>query len=197
MSPGVHERSAARLLAEPGLEHDEAQAALAAAFGMTSNPLAPRARLDEASLPLFGCGSRCVAAQATALADALTNQLCLKPERRDHRALLIDHALAERSAHPLQIAVIGHELGRRAGVSTFVASYGGEFWTAVRGPEGLALVGAATIAGRPGAAEVRCRCPHQVAHAVLRQIEHAAPPEAAEKAARLLRSVPLSERPCP
>ncbi len=196
MSPGVHERSAARLLAEPGLEHDEAQAALAAAFAVTSMA-SPRARLDEASLPLFGCGTRCVAAQAGALADALTNQLCLKPERRDHRALLIDHALVERSAHPLQIAVIGHELARRAGVSTFVASCGGEFWTAVRGPEGLALVGAVEIAGRPSAAEIRCRCPHQVVHAVLRQIERTAPPDAAERATRLLRSVQVSARRCP
>jgi hypothetical protein len=193
MTPGARERFAARLLGERGLEHDEAQAALAAAFSVTAMQ-APRARLDEASLPLFGCASRCVAAQAQALADALTNQLCLRPERRDHRALLIDHALAERSAHPLQIAVIGHELGRRAGLATFVAGYGGEFWTAVRGAEGLALIGSATVAGRPTAAEVRCRCPHQIAHAVLCQIERSGPPEAAERAARLLRAVPVQPR---
>jgi hypothetical protein len=193
MTPGARERCAARLLGERGLEHDEAQAALAAAFSVTAMD-SPRARLDEASLPLFGCASRCVAGQAQALADALTNQLCLRPERRDHRALLIDHALAERSAHPLQIAVIGHELGRRAGISTFVAGYGGEFWTAVRGAEGLALVGTAAISGSPTGAEVGCRCPHQVAHAVLRRIEHCGPPEAAERAARLLRAVPV--RPC-
>ncbi len=187
------ERSAARLLAEPGIGHDEAQSALAAAFSVTALA-SPRARLDEASLPLFGAASRCVAGQAEALADALTNQLCLCPERRDHRALLIDHALTCRAAHPLQIAVIGHELGRRAGLSTFVASYGGEPWTVVNGEEGLALVGPATVADRPTATDLVPRCPHQIAAAVLREIERSGPADAAARATRLLHALPV--RPC-
>ena len=195
ISPSTRERSAARLLAEPGLQHDEAQSALAAAFAVTAIA-SPRARLDDASLPLFGSASLCVAGQAEALADALANQLCLRPERRDHRALLLDHALAERGAHPLQIAVIGHELGRRAGLSTFVASYGGEPWTVLRGAEGLALVGPASVAGDPAADDLHPRCPHQVAHSVLRQLELAAPPEAAERARRLLRALPVRHRRC-
>lgn len=184
---------AERLLAEPLLQHDEAQAALAATFSVTAME-SPAARLDEASLPLFGAAGLDLAEQAQALADALTNQLCLCPERRDHRALLIDHALSTRSAHPVQIAVIGHELGRRAGLATFVGICGGEPWTVVRDESRLALVGPATVPGRPQATEVRRRCPHQVAHAVLRAISRAAPPDAAERAGRLLRAVPV--RPC-
>lgn len=196
MSRPSPELAAARRLGEPGLEHDEAQSALAAAFAATATGEAPRARLDDASRSLFGCAKLCVAGQAEALAAVLTNQLCLCPERRDHRALLLDHALASRAAHPLQIAVIGHELGRRAGLSTFVASYGGEPWTVVRGAEGLALIGPATPAGRPSAAELRPRCPHQVAHSVLRQIELVAPPPTAARARRLLRAVPVRPRRC-
>jgi hypothetical protein len=183
------ERSARRLLAEPGLQHDEAQAALAASFSATAMD-SPSARLDEASLALFGAAGLAVPEQAHALADLLTNQLCLCPERRDHRALLIDHALTSRAAHPLQIAVIGHELGRRAGLRTFVGTCGGEAWTVVRGDDGLALVGLATIGGGARPIEVRRRCPHQVAHAVLREIERVGPPDAALRARRLLRWVP-------
>jgi hypothetical protein len=192
MNARTKERCAERLLAEPGLQHDEAQTALAATFSVTAME-APSARLDEASLALFGAAGLEVADQAHALADLLTNQLCLCPERRDHRALLIDHALSCRAAHPLQIAVIGHELGRRAGLQTFVGACGGEPWTVVSGEAGLALVGAGTVGGRPGPNEVRRRCAHQVAQAVLRAIVRTAPPDAAMRAERLLRVVPVRE----
>jgi hypothetical protein len=186
------ERATRRLLAEPELQHDEAQAALAATFSVTAIQ-SPSTRLDEASLPLFGAAELDLPEQAHALADLLTNQLCLCPERRDHRALLIDHALSCRAAHPLQIAVIGHELGRRAGLRTFVGACGGEPWTVVRGEDGLALVGPSTIGGGARPAEVRRRCPHLVAHAVLSEIGRVAPPDAAKRAERLLRSLPVRD----
>jgi hypothetical protein len=135
MNSRTKERCAERLLAEPVLQHDEAQAATFSVTAMES----PSARLDQASLPLFGAAGLDLRGQARALADVLTNQLCLCPERRDHRALLIDHALSSRSAHPLQIAVIGHELGRRAGLATFVGSYGSQPWTVVCAGSRLAL----------------------------------------------------------
>lgn len=183
------ERVTARLLAKPGLEHDQAQAALAATFSVTAME-APGALLDEASLPLFGVGGAGVQAQAHALADVLTNDLCLTPEHRDHRALLIDHALTRRSAHPWQIAVIGHELARRAGVASFVGSCEGAPWTVIRGDGELALVGPATIAGRPAATSVRRHCAHQVAAATLRELNSLAPAETAGRAARLLDLLP-------
>jgi len=189
MSGGARERAAAKLLAGAGLEHDQAQAALAASFSVTAMEV-PGALLDEASLPLFGAGELGVAEQAHALADLLTNRLCLSPDRRDHRALLIDHALTQRSAHPLQIAVIGHELARRAGVASFVGACAGEPWTVLRGDGEMALVGPGSAAS-PKAAEVRARCPHQVAHTVLSQIRATAPPDSARRAERLLRAVPV------
>jgi hypothetical protein len=48
----------------------------------------------------------------------------------------------------------------------------------------------------PTASELRPRCPHQVAHSVLRQLELVAPPDAAERARRLLRAVPVRHRRC-
>jgi hypothetical protein len=115
----IKERCAERLLAERGLQHGEAQAALAATFSVTAME-SPSARLDEASLALFGAARLEVHEQA--------------------------HALA---------------------------------------------VGSASISGRPDATEVQRRCPHQVAHSVLRAIGGAAPPDAAKRAERLLRSVPV------
>ena len=189
MSARLRESSAARLLRMPGLQHDQAQAALAASFSVTAVE-APGALLDAASLPLFGIGGLGVQEQAHALADQLTNGLCLSPDRSDHRALLIDHALTHRHAHPWQIAVIGHELARRAGVASFVAICEGQPWTVVRGLDSMALVGPASIAGRPRPGEVRARCAHQVARAVLTQIQATAPPDSARRAGRLLGALP-------
>ncbi len=189
MSARLRESSAARLLATPGLQHDQAQAALAASFSVTAMA-APGALLDEAALPLFGTAALGVAEQAHALADQLTNGLCLNPDRRRHQALLIDQALAHRSAHPLQIAVIGHELARRAGIASFVGLCEGEPWIVVRGSEGMALVGPAAIAGRPDATQIRPRCAHQVARAVLTEIRAGAPPDSASRADRLLTAMP-------
>jgi hypothetical protein len=189
MSANLGESSAAKLLRRPGLQHDQAQAALAASFSVTAVE-APGELLDAASLPLFGIGEASVQEQAHALADQLTNGLCLSPDRGHHRALLIDHALKRRSAHPWQIAVIGHELARRAGVSSFVALCEGQPWTVVRGDEQMALVGPASIAGRPRPGGVRARCAHQVARAVLAEIRTSAPPDSARRAERLLRALP-------
>jgi Transglutaminase-like superfamily len=180
----------ARLLSSPGLEHDQAQAALAA--GLSSTTLeSPGSLLDEASLQLFGTAELDVADQAEALADVLTNDLCLCPDRDDHRALLIDHALTRRRAHPLQIAVIGHELARRAGISSVIAIFESQPWTVVRGAGGMALVGPGSVQGRPVAPEIRPRCPHQIARQVLLAVRAQGPPERAHRASRLLRVLPV------
>jgi hypothetical protein len=193
MSAELRERSAARLLASPELEHDRAQAALAASFSVTA-AAAPEALLDEASLPLFGIAELSAREQAQELADLLTNHLCLRPERHDHRALLIDHALVSRHAHPIQIAVIGHELARRAGVASFVGSCEGEPWTVLRGDNEMALVGPASIAGPLEPRTVQGRCAHQVARAVLTQLRELAPPESVPRAERLLAALPGCRR---
>ncbi|HZO06284.1 MAG TPA: hypothetical protein VFB52_07845 [Solirubrobacterales bacterium] len=195
MSAKLRESTAVRLLASPGLQHDQAQAALAASFSVTAIS-SPGELLDRASLPLFGAGEAEVHEQAHALADQLTNGLCLNPDRQHHRALLIDHALTHRSAHPWQIAVIGHELARRAGIASFVGLCEGEPWTVVRGEGQMALVGPCSISGRPDASQVRPRCAHQVARAVLTEIRAAAPTESADRAARLLRALPCGGRGC-
>lgn len=86
--------------------------------------------------------------------------------------------------------MIGHELARRAGLASFVGLCEGQPWTVVRGDGRLALVGPAAIAGRADARRVRRRCAHQVARAVLAEIQASAPADSARRAARLLRALP-------
>ena len=134
-----------RLLASPALQHDQALAAIAGAFSPGEVRL--NERLDELARRLFGAAELGARDQALALADLLTNRLGLISNSSDHRALLIDHALEQRQAHPLLIAALGHELARRAGISTCVGTCGGHPWTVVRDAEGVALVGPALPAG--------------------------------------------------
>ncbi|HET7444287.1 MAG TPA: hypothetical protein VFJ57_06485 [Solirubrobacterales bacterium] len=75
MNPRAAERCAERLLAEPGLQHDEAQAALAATFSVTALD-SPSARLDEASPPLFGAAPPDAAKRAERLLRAVPVQPC-------------------------------------------------------------------------------------------------------------------------
>jgi hypothetical protein len=92
--------------------------------------------------------------------------------------------------------VIGHELARRAGVASFVGFCEGKPWTVIRGQTQMALVGPATISGRPDSRQVRSRCPHQVARAVLTEIRAGAPPDSAQRAQRLLNALPCGGRGC-
>lgn len=183
------ERATAELLGGDGLEHDRAQEAIGACFGGSWG--AAERLLDEAALPLFGSAGLDAREQARLLAERLTDGLCLWPDCRDHRALLLDHALTQRRAHPLQIAVIGHELARRAGIDSFVGVCQKQPWTVVRGEDGIAMVGPGSLAGPPCPSAIRRRCPHEVAHAVLREIDRQGPPTWGERAERLLRALPV------
>jgi hypothetical protein len=182
--------SAARLLSSPSLQHDQAQAALAASLSSTAVE-SPAALLDEASLSLFGAAALDVSVQARALANLLTNELCLCPDRDDHRALLIDHALTRRRAHPLQIAVIGHELARRAGLSSCVAILEREPWTVLQGEGGMALVGPGSIDRPPLAPAVDPCCAHLIARQVLLAVRAIGPPQRGLRAAGLLHALPI------
>lgn len=181
---------ARELLGSASLQHDRAQLAIVAALsGGEAEPV--EARLDDGARALFGAGALDVRGQAEALATLLTDGLALQALGGEHRALLIDEALAHRQAHPLLIAVIGHELARRAGLRSFVGSIGPRHWTVLQ-PEGdSALVGCELLEQPPGAATVRPRCAHEVAGTVLRALRLLGPRVWHPHVDELLAALPL------
>lgn len=180
------------LLGSPSLEHDRAQLAIVATL-TGGSPEAVEARLDDAARALFGAGALDVRAQAEALATVLTDELALQALGDDHRALLIDEALVHREAHPLLIAVIGHELARRAGLSSFVGSIGPRHWTVLRSGGHSALVGCELLEVPPGSVTVRQRCPHEVAGSVLRALRLLGPLVWHRHIHELLAALPVHE----
>lgn len=181
---------ARELLGSAGLQHDRAQLAIVAALtGSAPEPV--EARLDDAARALFGARALGVREQANALATLLTDGLALQPLGGESRALLIDEALAHREAHPTLIAVIGHELARRAGLRSFVASIGPRHWTALQVEGESALVGCELLDPAGPAGTVRPRCAHEVAGTVLKALRAVGPPAWHRSVDDLLRALPL------
>ena len=89
--------------------------ALAAEF-RTVDEAAAEERLDELGRPLFGLEPR---AAASALARCVGG---FEAERMSVGGLWLDTVLAERSGHPLVLAAIAAEAGRRAGLAIHVLS---------------------------------------------------------------------------
>lgn len=181
---------ARELLGSVGLQHDRAQLAIAAAL-TGAEPESVEARLDDAARALFGARALGAREQAGVLAGQLTDGLGLRALGGEHRALLIDEALARREAHPLTIAVIGHELARRAGLRSFVGAIGPRHWTVLQGGDESALVGCELLERPPSPLTIRPRCAHEVAAAVLEGLRLLGPASWYPHVDELLGALPL------
>jgi hypothetical protein len=181
---------AIELLGSAGLDHDRAQLAIAAALTGTE-PEPVQERLDEGARALFGAGALGVREQAGVLATVLTEGLALQALGGECRALLIDEALAHREAHPALIAVIGHELARRAGLRSFVGSIGARHWTVLQAEGETALVGCELLERPPLPGEVRPRCAHELAGTMIGMLGTLGPPIWRPHLAELRRALPL------
>ncbi len=181
------------MLGSAGLQHDRAQLSIAAAL-TGADPIPVEDRLDDAARALFGVGGLGVREQAGTLATLLTDGLRLEALGGEPRALLIHEALARREAHPLMIAVIGHELARRAGLRSFVGAIGPRYWTVLSDGRDSALVGCELLEVPPSAVTIRPRCPHAVAAATLKQLHTIGPPAWRPRIKELLTALPLRGR---
>jgi hypothetical protein len=184
----VHDAALERLLGTPSLAADDAPIALAERFAGCDRA-AVLTCLDDVARGLFGTAALPPRAQAERLGRALTCTLGLRPVTHDHRALLVDHALATCAAHPLVIAAVGNELGRRAGLATRICRARGDWWLAIPGDEVLTAI--ACSAGMPDpVGPLRAICPHQLAHALLAHLGHDGPPAWHAIAGRLVARLP-------
>jgi L-ascorbate metabolism protein UlaG (beta-lactamase superfamily) len=180
----LHDDALARLLASADLATDDAVIALADRFAGCDRA-AVLAQLDDVARGLFGAAADPPRAQADRLAEALSGTLGLRPVTHDHRALLVDRALATRRAHPLVIAAVGHELARRAGLATRICRAHTDWWLTLPGDDVLTAIGCSAGASRP-CGPLRAVCSHQLSHALLAHLGHDGPPEWHDLAVKFL-----------
>src|SRR3954452_24106632 len=95
--------------------------ALAAEFHDVDSGAADR-RLDELALPLFGLAGGDLRLAAARLANVLDTDPGFDADRSSVAGLWCDPALEARAAHPLVLASIVAEAGRRAGLPVHVLS---------------------------------------------------------------------------
>lgn len=145
----------------------EALLAVAAEF----RPLAPAPtsfRLDELARSLFAVAAgRDPGEAARALAALLTDELRLRRDESPLDGLWIDRALERRAGHPLTLAVIAAEIGRRAGLRVGICSTASGWYAGLGEPDRLWLIDPATDPGPTPSGPVRSHCGHEVAFAAL------------------------------
>jgi Transglutaminase-like superfamily len=130
------------LLAVENPSHDDVLTAIGGHYGGGFESTDP---LDEAARSLFGTAGAPCDVQAARLAELLFHQLGLSPDEHSAGALILPEVLVTRRADPLVIAMLGHEIARRAGLESHVCTAGDDAWTALLDAENCTLVGASPL----------------------------------------------------
>ncbi len=154
-------------------------------------------RLDELARALFDVAAvREPRVAAHALARLLTDHLRFRADESPLEGLWIDVALQRRVGHPLVLAVVAAEIGRRAGIPVGVCSTAWGWYAGIGEPDRLWLIDPVTDPGPTPEGSVRNHCGHEVAFAALtgiyarlvRDDDHVT----AHRAARLRGRLPIS-----
>ena len=162
--------------------------ALAAEFH-TVDAAAGEDRLDELSRPLFGLEPRTA---ASALARVLGG---FDAERASVGGLWLDLVLETRTGHPLVLAAIAAEAGRRAGLAVHVLSTSSGWYAGLADRERLWLIDTTMDGRRVDAWRLRRHCAHELAFAALlglsERFERLGDTRGAGRAALLRQQLPL------
>jgi hypothetical protein len=125
-------------------------------------------RLDELARSLFAVAAgRDPGAAARELATLLTDEVRLRRDESSLDGLWLDAALERRAGHPLALAVIAAEIGRRAGLAVGICSTAWGWYAGIGEPDRLWLIDPATDPGPTPSGPVRSHCGHEVAFAAL------------------------------
>jgi hypothetical protein len=137
--------------------------ALAAEFRAV-DAAAAEDRLDELARPLFGLEPRTA---ASALARELDRDPGFDAERASVGGLWLDLVLEARAGHPLILAAIAAETGRRAGLAVHVLSTSSGWYAGLADGERLWLIDTTMDGRRVDAWRLRRHCAHELAFAAL------------------------------
>ena len=165
--------------------------ALAAEF-RTVDEAAAEERLDELARELFGLEPRAV---ASALARCVGG---FEAERMTVGGLWLDTVLEERSGHPLVLAAIAAEAGRRAGLAIHMLSTSTGWYAGFADGERMWLIDTTMDGRRADPWRLRRHCSHEVAFAALlglsERYERLGNARGAGRAALLRQQLPLLRR---
>jgi regulator of sirC expression with transglutaminase-like and TPR domain len=168
--------------------------ALAAEFREVDTEAAD-ARLDQLALPLFGLASGELRLAACRLAEVLDTDPGFNAERASVAGLWLDRVLETRSGHPMVLAAIAAEVGRRAGLAVHVLSAPTGWYAGLADGDRLWLVDATMDGTRADPWSLRRHCAHELAFAALLGLsdryERAGDARQAGRAALLRSRLPL------
>ncbi len=124
-------------------------------------------RLDELALPLFGLAGGDLRIAAAQLANLLDTEPGFDADRTSVAGLWLDSALEAHAGHPLVLASLVAEVGRRAGLQVHVLSAPTGWYAGLADGERLWLVDATMDGRRADPWSLRRHCTHELAFAAL------------------------------
>jgi regulator of sirC expression with transglutaminase-like and TPR domain len=122
--------------------------------------------LDDLARGLFD-SERDAGEAAHRLAALVTDELRLLTDNRSISGMWLDAVLARHAGHPLALAVVAAEIGRRAGLAVGVCSTPTGWFAGIGEPDRLWLIDPALDPGPTPTGPVRSHCGHEVAFAAL------------------------------
>ena len=125
------------------------------------------AQLDALALPLFGAASDAGRSAASRLARMLDREPGFDADRTSVAGLWLDAVLDARAGHPLLLAAIAAEVGRRAGLAVHVLSAPTGWYAGLSDGERVWLIDTTMDGRRPDARRIRAHCAHEIAFAAL------------------------------